>query len=610
MNHLNVLLSGLAAVVFCPLLAAGPLEDLMPRPKSVIAGEGRWNYAEGAVRKGSVPAGASVHPEAYTLTVTPDGAVWTGNERYAKTTLKQLAALGGGLVPVCTIVDEPTLTVRGMMHDTGRNWQPIDLLKKQLKRMADYKLNTFQWHLTDNHGWRLQSLKYPELSHPDNLDRTDCFYTQAEFRELIAYAHSLGITVIPELDVPGHTACFRRAFGVKQMNTPKIRGIVSDLFEEMTALLDPKVTPYIHIGSDEVKPNERVPADWLADWVNALEAKGFRVIGWSPGQFPKGLKRPLVRQYWTGRQIRRPASGETYIDSMSSYYINHVDPMELLAPATYQMPCMTGRPQDRLGAIFAVWHDDAAGRPEDVVSMNPVYPAMVLYSDNFWNGRKTEDMRYYGNLPDPRDPLFAQAAELERRTLAQKPFFVGEPFFFYPQTQMRWRMAETAETLPFANLPWGERMLAQGTVYPQHFFFRQSNLTKATCVWLGTEVYSDSEKTVDLIADFMNYSRSDGRKRDAALVQGQWNARGAKILLNGTPIPPPVWKQPGLTGAASQERPLVDEIWTARPPLRVTLKKGRNELLIKLPKGQWKWTATCFFPNPEGLTFRAPARKE
>ncbi|MBQ9693482.1 MAG: hypothetical protein IJV69_01830, partial [Kiritimatiellae bacterium] len=92
------------------------------------------------------------------------------------------------------------------------------------------------------------------------------------------------------------------------------------------------------------------------------------------------------------------------------------------------------------------------------------------------------------------------------------------------------------------------------------------------------------------------------RQREA-LVVGKWNGKGAEILLNGKPIPPPHWKQPGLQGRATREKPLVDEPWMMRKPLRITLKQGHNEILIKLPKQGWKWSATCFFPNTEGLTF-------
>lgn len=595
-------------------LHAGPLEELLPRPKEAEARAGQWVFDAAQVREEaappSVPPPSAQRPGAYELEVGPEGAVIRAADaegrRYAWATLRQLAELGGGLAPACRIRDWPTLRWRGLLHDTGRNFQPVAQLRAQLPLLAAYKFNLFQWHITDNHGWRLQSLRYPQLQAPENLDRSDGFYTQAEFKALIAYAHSLGITVMPEFDLPGHTLTFRRAFGLKRMDEPRVRQIVSDLLDEYAALLDPKVTPFIHLGSDEVQAHERVPDDWLAGWVRQLEAKGFRVVAWGPGQNPKGLDRPLARQYWMGRQVKR-AGNEPYFDSQSGYYINHVDPLELLAPAAYQQPCATGPEANRLGAIFAVWHDDAAADPRDVLAMNPLLPALALYGDAFWAGRDADRMDLYGNLPDPRDPAFAQAADLERRLLAHRPLHPLAPFPYWRQTDLRWRLAETAEDLPFADLPWGERVIAQGTVYPQHFFYPQSNLTdgKAGCVWLGMVVESDAERDVPLYADFMDYSRSEGRARDLPLAQGQWNAKGARLLLNGHAIPPPRWAQPGVR---SREIPMVDEPWWVRPPLVVHLRKGRNELLVKLPRKGWKWSATCFFPDTRGLTFAPPGR--
>lgn len=615
-------------VLFFPVLAfASALDNLMPRPKQVLpAQEGEWVFDANAITHIDAPIPESAAEGAYKLVITPEGAEITAASdeglRYAKVTLQQLATLSKRRLPCCTITDWPAFPIRGLLYDTGRNWQPIAQLKSQLSLLAAYKFNVFQWHITDNHGWRLQSKKYPELSRASNLMRSKRFYTQQEFRDLITTAHGMGITVIPELDVPGHTESFRKAFNLKRMDEPKVRQIITDLFDELTTLLDPKITPYIHIGSDEVKPHERVPGEWITGWIKQLEAKGFTVIAWGPGQHPPALDKPLVRQYWMGRQVKRDES-EPYIDSQSSYYINHVDPLELLAAASFQKPCLTGTPDTQLGAIFAVWHDDAVAKPEDILTMNPVLPAIVLYSDNFWNGREADQMRYYANLPDPRDEAFKLPAELERRLLVHRDTFFtrglpwnaefGFPWFAYSkQTDLRWRMAETAEEKPFAELPWGERIIAQGTIYPQHFFFPQSNLTdgKSGCVWLGMVVESPRDQTVALVADFMNYSRSDGRSRDAALVQGKWNAKGAELYVNGKPVPPPRWKQPGISGGASREKPLEDEPWMVRPPLKVALKKGRNELLIKLPKKGWKWSATCFFPNDNGLIFSAPALPE
>lgn len=615
-------------------LFAAPVDNLMPRPKSVKVTDETafWIFQPKEVKVVECASDARSVPGAYRLSITPEGATITAADaegvRYGRTTLRQLMALTaleqspktkGVRLPCVEIEDYPTFRMRGLMFDTGRNWLPVSMIEAQLKLLAAYKFNVFQWHITDNHGWRLESKRYPELSRAENLDRTDNFYTQQQFVGLIREAKALGITVIPELDVPGHTMTFRRAFGLKRMDEPKVREIVSNLFDELMDLLDPAVTPYIHIGSDEVKGHERVPDEWLVGWVKQIEARGFKVIAWGPGQYPKGLEKPLTRQYWMGRHVKR-ATNEPYIDSQSSYYINHVDALELLTQASFQQPCVTGPEENRLGAIFAVWHDDALGKPEDLFTMNPVAPATILFSDNFWNGRPKDEMKWYGNLPPPdhADFAFAQAQErlaLVHKELVKKMFASPDMakvtyYPFYKQTDMRWRMAETEDEMPFNDFPWGERVIAQGTIYAQHFFFNQTNLTqkKSGTVWFGMIVNSDRTQEVDLIADFMNFSRSDNRIRDAALVQGKWNAKGAELYINGKTVPPPHWKQPG-TGPNIGEKPLVDEPWTVRRPQRVVLKMGRNEVLVKLPLKGWKRSFTCFFPDAKGLTYEAPACK-
>ena len=600
-----------ATLLACALQAATALDLLLPRPKEILPGEGTWAMDSNAI---TTVEDASLPPQGYRLTITPKGVTLAGNHAYARATLEQLRTLSGDApLPCATITDYPTLPWRGLLHDTGRNWQPLDALKTQLDVLARYKFNLFQWHITDNHGWRLQSLRYPQLSAPENLDRSDNFYTQDDFRALIAYAHERGITVLPEFDIPGHTATFRRAFGLQRMDDPRVRQIISDLLDELTGLLDPAVTPYIHLGSDEVKPHERVPQSWLDGWAVQVEAKGFRIVAWGPGQ-PLATRAPLIRQYWMGRQMKRPeAAGYPYFDSQSSFYINHVDPFELLAAASFQQPCASGTPEDRLGAIFAVWHDDAIASPRDLLTMNPVAEAIALYSDTFWNGRVQDEMRYYANLPDPRDAAYALPADLERRLLAhiERGLLSPLPSSYRAQTQLRWRMAETDADLPFEQLPWQERILAQATLYPHHFFFPQGNLASKTakCVTFGMVIESNAERDVPIILDCMNFSRSDGRSRDWALRPGQWNAKGATILLNGEPIPPPEWKQPGLAGPITREIPLVDEPWMTRPPQRVHLRKGRNTLLLRLPRAGWKWSATCAFPEAAGLRFLPPERR-
>lgn len=154
---------------------------------------------------------------------TPNGV------RYALQTVKQLlpvAIYGESLsadenwsVPCATINDAPRFGYRGMHLDVARHFFTLDEVKRILNVMAVHKLNTLHWHLTDDQGWRVEIKKYPRLTEVgsirnktmirkewDNYDTTPYggFYTQDELRDMVKYAADLGITIIPEIDLPGH----------------------------------------------------------------------------------------------------------------------------------------------------------------------------------------------------------------------------------------------------------------------------------------------------------------------------------------------------------------------------------------------------------------------
>ena len=126
--------------------------------------------------------------------------------------MKKLSEADGTAIPDCDIYDKPEFKYRGLMLDCGRNYQSVASIKDVISTLADYKMNVFHWHLTDNYGWRLESKKHPELQKNEAFSRNvGKFYTQAEFKDILAFAKTRGVTVIPELDMPGHTLAFRKA---------------------------------------------------------------------------------------------------------------------------------------------------------------------------------------------------------------------------------------------------------------------------------------------------------------------------------------------------------------------------------------------------------------
>ncbi|MFY8210496.1 MAG: beta-N-acetylhexosaminidase, partial [Caulobacter sp.] len=160
--------------------------------------------------------------EAYTLDINAKGVTIAAARRaglfYGAMSLWQLAtpdeAKGPVALPAAAIEDAPRFAWRGLMVDSARHYQSLDTLKAVIDAMAAHKLNTFHWHLVDDQGWRLEIKKYPKLTqvaawrrNPGaavNYPKYGGFYTQDQARELVAYAAARNITVVPEIETPGH----------------------------------------------------------------------------------------------------------------------------------------------------------------------------------------------------------------------------------------------------------------------------------------------------------------------------------------------------------------------------------------------------------------------
>jgi hexosaminidase len=289
----------------------------------------------------------SLGPEAYSLVVKADGVTVKARTPaglfYGAVTLWQLLTLtppqsGIGQIPALEIRDAPRFAWRGLMLDSCRHFQSPEYIKKFIDNMAQHKLNVLHWHLTDDQAWRLEIKKYPKLTSvgawrvPEGqAPRADIdpktgkprlhggFYTQAQAREIVAYAAARHIKVIPEIEMPGHASAAIVAypelgvapFASKLKEVPSDWGVYENLFnvEEstftflenvLTEVIDVFPGEYIHVGGDEaVKPQwEKSPriqarmkefgvADahhlqgyFIQRMSKFIESKGRRVIGW------------------------------------------------------------------------------------------------------------------------------------------------------------------------------------------------------------------------------------------------------------------------------------------------------------------------------------------
>ena len=212
--------------------------------------------------------------EAYQIHITPQKAALSAQTEIGVLrgleTLLQLAVVdeSGLYFPTCTIEDQPRYDWRGLMIDVSRHWMPKEVILRTLKGMAVVKMNVLHLHLTDDQGFRVESKKFPKL-HEQGADGK--YYSQEEIFEIVTEATKLGIRVIPEFDVPGHTTSWLvghpelgsapgsyelpTTFGIKPAALDPTKestyAFLDTLFGEMAALF---LDPYFHIGGDEVNP--------------------------------------------------------------------------------------------------------------------------------------------------------------------------------------------------------------------------------------------------------------------------------------------------------------------------------------------------------------------
>ena len=323
--------------------AADYFVALLERSRSArleILESSRRERGSGASIRFATDAAAPAGDEAYVVSVTPSGAQVRARSSaglfYGGITLWQLMTADGGealpvSVPATRIEDSPRFSWRGFMLDSARHIQSVDEIKRLLDQMAQAKLNVFHWHLTDDQGWRLEIRRYPRLTDvgawriPAGKAGRDAdgkpvryggYYTQAQAREIVEYAAQRHITVVPEIEMPGHAQSAIAAypqFGVTGKapvvsadwgvhpylyNTDDATfAFLEDVVGEVMAVFPGM---YIHVGGDEaVKaqwqaspevqsrrralglPDEQALQSWFIKRIERfIVSRGRKLIGW------------------------------------------------------------------------------------------------------------------------------------------------------------------------------------------------------------------------------------------------------------------------------------------------------------------------------------------
>lgn len=549
--------------------------------------------------------------EAYILKVNADSVILQAKTPKGlfrgQQTIKQLTFSENGkeYVAGCEITDWPAFRIRGFMQDVGRNFMSLPILKEQIDVMAAYKFNTFHFHVTDNPGWRLESKKYPQLSSASSMSRwPGKFYSQEDFPELINYCSERYITLIPEFDIPGHCEAFRRAFAIDSMSDQRVKPILLDLIDELCQLVPREKMSYIHLGTDEVWSKKERPADGLLEAViERVKSHNREAIVWRPGQQIDSDKTSIT-QLWSAKG--NPQEGHRYIDSRLNY-LNHLDPLAGVAQLYFDRICNASNGDSlRLGGILCCWNDNNVNEEYDIIRQNPVYPGMLTYSETSWKGQPVDfEDQFLAKLPFPENPLYKEFQEFEDRLVRHRDlYFKGKPFPYAKQTQIVWKLygpVNEAHSLDFLNSETGKLKknvssinVYGGTIHVRHFFgFPSYFPEKQGTVYATTNIWSPKNQELGCWIGFHDWSRSGGRRGGPFPQQGQWHTTNPKVWINGKIVEPPVWKNPGLA-EKTEEIPFLDENYYFREPTKISLKKGWNDVLLKVPQGgtSWKWMFT------------------
>ncbi len=430
-------------------------------------------------------------PEGYTLLVNDQMIQLRGNGAglfYGLQTLQQLISGEGPnvAVPSVKISDEPRFAYRGLMLDAGRHFFPVSYIKQFIDVMAQYKFNRFQWHLTEDQGWRIEIQQYPRLQEISSTRKETVvghaarsktfdgkphggYYTQEQVREIVKYAADRYITIIPEIEMPGHSEAALAAYpnlgctggpyevftswGVNnEVYCAGNDSVYTFLENVLTEVMDLFPSKYIHIGGDECpkerwkscpKCQARIKALGLKDehalqsyFIQRMEkflnSKGRQIIGWDE-ILEGGLAPNATVMSWRGEAGGIAAAKQQHdvIMTPNTYlYLDYYQGNPSTEPLTiggflplqsvynYEpLPhSLTPAEQKYIKGVQANLWTEYIATPEAADYM--LWPRALAVSEITWSG---EDKKNYASF------LERMPAQLARMDKAGIPFRIPEP---------------------------------------------------------------------------------------------------------------------------------------------------------------------------------------
>lgn len=369
--------------------------------------------------------------ESYRLSVTSRGAelqaaTVVGALRGLETFLQLINGDATGFyAPEAAINDRPRFKWRGLNVDASRHFMPPEMIRRTLDGMAMVKLNVLHWHLSDDQGFRVESLRYPLLH---QLGSDGNYYTQGEIREIVAYARDRGIRVVPEFDMPGHATSWlvgypqyaswpgpyqiERRFGVFDPTFDPTLDATYQFLEvfiaEMTRLFP---DPYWHVGGDEnngkqwtqnprivafrrdhqLKDNDALQAYFNKKLAAILTRYNRRMVGWDEILQPD-IPRSAVIQSWRGTEYLGKAASQGNAGILSApYYLDHQETAEthyLADPLPSGNTLTPAQAALVLGGEACMWAEHVSAETVD----SRIWPRMAAVAERFWSPASVRDI--------------------------------------------------------------------------------------------------------------------------------------------------------------------------------------------------------------------------
>lgn len=415
------------------------------------------------------------HPEGYRLTVNEQGIRIEGSTPqgvfYGLQTFRQLITTHQGQIriPYVVIDDAPAFKWRSFMLDDGRAFKGMKEVKQLLDEMAILKMNTFHWHLTEDQGWRIEIKKYPLLTeigaHRDSTQLNwyeskvfdgkpfDGYYTQREIKEIVSYARNLHITVVPEIEMPGHASAaiasypwlgttgkqikvpcnFGVHYNAYNVADPRVIQFQEDVLEEVIALFP---SPVIHIGGDELRYNAWKESPMVRNYMkqnkitspgglqvfftnnisNFLASKNRHMMGWNEitgaqvndyqrdgsGASQQQLAPGTIVHFWKGEPELIKETIEKGYDIVNSYHIYtylDYDYESIPLQKSYEFnPIPEGLTEAQQSKVFGIGCQMWGEFIPTVESMNKkIYPRLAAYAEVGWTNPSNKDFDRFRN---------------------------------------------------------------------------------------------------------------------------------------------------------------------------------------------------------------------